>query len=68
MIILQDLASCFPAEILLQARHVVPGPLYALDATSAPGNKTTHLSALLAGHDTGAHVSAQAWLVFGVAY
>ena len=45
-IILQDKASCFPAVILDP-----PGKdnSYVIDATSAPGNKTTLLSALMKG-------------------
>jgi 25S rRNA (cytosine2278-C5)-methyltransferase len=41
-IILQDKASCFPASVLLPSKgsHVI-------DATAAPGNKTSHLSALM---------------------
>ena len=42
-IILQDKASCFPAY-LLDPR---PGDGLCLDACAAPGNKTTHLAALL---------------------
>ncbi|KAG6850690.1 hypothetical protein H0H93_009848 [Arthromyces matolae] len=43
-IILQDKASCFPAVVL--------GPpasdsAFVIDATSAPGNKTSHLSAIM---------------------
>lgn len=43
-LILQDKASCFPAQILAppaQDRAVV------IDATAAPGNKTSHLCALM---------------------
>lgn len=47
-IILQDLASCFPAEILLCREHESTDKLHVIDATAAPGNKTSHLSALLA--------------------
>lgn len=46
-IILQDKASCFPAYLLLGS---IPGgsPLGdIIDACAAPGNKTTHLAALL---------------------
>ncbi|KAI8381385.1 S-adenosyl-L-methionine-dependent methyltransferase [Radiomyces spectabilis] len=41
-IILQDKASCFPA-------HVAQAPegAHAIDACAAPGNKTSHLSALM---------------------
>ena len=45
-IILQDKASCFPAHILS------PPSLdnaVVIDATAAPGNKTSHLSALMKG-------------------
>ncbi|KAH6909037.1 williams-Beuren syndrome critical region protein 20 copy A [Coprinopsis sp. MPI-PUGE-AT-0042] len=45
-VILQDKASCFPAFILS------PPPMdgtVVIDATSAPGNKTSHLSALMKG-------------------
>jgi putative methyltransferase len=44
-IILQDKASCFPATVLAQDIHEPHGDF--IDATAAPGNKTTHLSALL---------------------
>jgi len=43
-IILQDKASCFPASILAPP---VSDNTVAIDATSAPGNKTSHLSALM---------------------
>lgn len=45
-VILQDKASCFPAQILS------PPALdnaVVIDATAAPGNKTSHLSALMRG-------------------
>jgi len=49
-IILQDKASCFPAYLL--------GPpnegKYCLDACAAPGNKTTHMAAILHGANIGA--------------
>ena len=42
-IIFQDKASCFPAYLL------DPKPLdgYVIDGTAAPGNKTTHLAAIM---------------------
>lgn len=52
-IILQDAASCWPAHILLESivskesESSQTKPLHVLDATAAPGNKTSHLSALL---------------------
>ncbi|WFC98291.1 25S rRNA (cytosine(2278)-C(5))-methyltransferase [Malassezia yamatoensis] len=47
-LILQDLASCFPAAILDPLRDG-QSEITAMDATSAPGNKTSHLSALMKG-------------------
>ncbi|ETN42587.1 uncharacterized protein HMPREF1541_01744 [Cyphellophora europaea CBS 101466] len=44
-IILQDKASCFPAQLLLGTTDEVVGDL--LDGCAAPGNKTTHLASLL---------------------
>ncbi|KAI7898382.1 S-adenosyl-L-methionine-dependent methyltransferase [Cokeromyces recurvatus] len=41
-IILQDKASCFPAHVCQ-----VPQGAHAIDACAAPGNKTSHLSALM---------------------
>ncbi|KAI8064524.1 S-adenosyl-L-methionine-dependent methyltransferase [Gongronella butleri] len=41
-IILQDKASCFPAHVAQ-----IPKNAHAIDACAAPGNKTSHLSALL---------------------
>ncbi|KAH9958601.1 S-adenosyl-L-methionine-dependent methyltransferase [Russula dissimulans] len=43
-LILQDKASCFPAVVLAPQAH--PGGAI-IDATAAPGNKTSHLSALM---------------------
>ena len=43
-LILQDKASCFPALVLSPDAHE---SMVALDATAAPGNKTTHLSAIM---------------------
>lgn len=45
-IILQDKASCFPAFVLSPPAH---DKCVAIDATAAPGNKTSHLSALMNG-------------------
>lgn len=45
-LILQDLASCFPAYVLNPPSE---GSVQAIDATSAPGNKTSHLSAVMKG-------------------
>ncbi|KAG8832406.1 hypothetical protein FRC17_001387 [Serendipita sp. 399] len=45
-IILQDKASCFPAYVL----HPPSDPrIHVIDATAAPGNKTTHLSSIMKG-------------------
>ncbi|KAA1467333.1 S-adenosyl-L-methionine-dependent methyltransferase [Dentipellis sp. KUC8613] len=43
-IILQDKASCFPAAVLAPPAHA---DSRVIDATAAPGNKTSHLSALM---------------------
>ena len=43
-IILQDKASCMPAVVLSPPEDAV-----VIDATSAPGNKTSHLSAIMEG-------------------
>lgn len=43
-IILQDKASCFPAVVLSPP---ATDESVVIDATAAPGNKTTHLSALM---------------------
>lgn len=45
-IILQDKASCFPALILSPPAH---DKAVVIDATAAPGNKTSHLCALMEG-------------------
>src|SRR5882762_10773689 len=42
--ILQDKASCFPAVVLAPPAD---DNCFVIDATAAPGNKTTHLSALM---------------------
>ncbi|BFZ64262.1 hypothetical protein YB2330_005402 [Saitoella coloradoensis] len=46
-LILQDKASCFPAAILKPP----PGEV-CIDACAAPGNKTTHLAAVMGGKGT----------------
>ncbi|KAI0297242.1 S-adenosyl-L-methionine-dependent methyltransferase [Multifurca ochricompacta] len=43
-LILQDKASCFPAIVLSPPAHPTGA---IIDATAAPGNKTSHLSALM---------------------
>jgi len=43
-IILQDKASCFPAVVLAPPAR---DDSVVIDATAAPGNKTSHLSALM---------------------
>ncbi|KAL8919127.1 MAG: hypothetical protein Q9172_005131 [Xanthocarpia lactea] len=55
-IILQDKASCFPAYLL----DANPDDGTCLDACAAPGNKTTHLAAILEGQtQTGRNI--QVW-------
>ncbi|KAK4688804.1 25S rRNA (cytosine2278-C5)-methyltransferase, partial [Tremellales sp. Uapishka_1] len=44
-IILQDKASCFPAKVLMEGWTEDEGD--CLDATAAPGNKTSYISALM---------------------
>lgn len=48
-VIIQDRASCFPAEIL----NNDPNDIHTcvIDATAAPGNKTTHAASFVAKHD-----------------
>lgn len=43
-VILQDKASCFPAIVLSPP---ATDDTVVIDATAAPGNKTSHLSALM---------------------
>lgn len=45
-IIFQDKASCFPAYLL----DPLPQDGDIIDSCSAPGNKTTHIAAILIGH------------------
>lgn len=45
-IILQDKASCFPAKVLAPPAE---DGVHVIDATAAPGNKTSHLSAIMKG-------------------
>ncbi|KAF2461752.1 S-adenosyl-L-methionine-dependent methyltransferase [Lineolata rhizophorae] len=49
-LILQDKASCFPAYLL----GMSSADAHVIDACAAPGNKTTHLAALLAAAHAGA--------------
>ncbi|KKA28082.1 hypothetical protein TD95_003607 [Thielaviopsis punctulata] len=53
-IILQDKASCFPAYLLDPQPH--HGDV--VDGCAAPGNKTTHVAAILAERRADAHVDA----------
>jgi putative methyltransferase len=48
-VILQDKASCFSAAVLAPPASAGAA---VLDATAAPGNKTSHLSALMRGKGT----------------
>ena len=48
-IILQDKASCFPAYILAPPAE---DDSVVIDATAAPGNKTSHLCALMRNKGT----------------
>lgn len=47
-VIIQDRALCFPAHILNETNHVE-----LIDATAAPGNKTTHAAQYLHEHGSG---------------
>lgn len=47
-IALQDRASCVPAQLLNP-----PSDAYVVDATAAPGNKTSHLASILGKGSTG---------------
>ncbi|CAO1634379.1 unnamed protein product [Parajaminaea phylloscopi] len=51
-IVLQDAASCWPAQLLLSPLLAAQGDrvnqdIHVMDATAAPGNKTSHLSSLI---------------------
>ncbi|PSN75022.1 S-adenosyl-L-methionine-dependent methyltransferase, partial [Corynespora cassiicola Philippines] len=48
-IIFQDKASCFPAYLL----HVTPDDGDSIDGCAAPGNKTTHLAAIVSAQQSG---------------
>ncbi|GEQ72516.1 hypothetical protein JCM33374_g6203 [Metschnikowia sp. JCM 33374] len=50
-VIIQDRASCFPAEILFNDPHDMHSQV--IDATAAPGNKTTHAASFVAPSDDG---------------
>ncbi|ORX38495.1 S-adenosyl-L-methionine-dependent methyltransferase [Kockovaella imperatae] len=46
-VIVQDKSSCFPARVLMGEWDEAEGD--CIDATAAPGNKTSHMSALMRG-------------------
>ena len=46
-LILQDKASCFPAFLLVGEKDDLPSITDCVDGCAAPGNKTSHLAALL---------------------
>jgi putative methyltransferase len=47
-IVLQDKSSCFSALVLARGNSTAPMNCDFIDACAAPGNKTTHLAALVA--------------------
>lgn len=53
-LILQDKASCFPAYLL----DPQPEDGDAIDGCAAPGNKTTHLAAIMGGNSSAASIHA----------
>lgn len=55
--IIQDKASCFPSQILFDEWCESGRNGYFIDACAAPGNKTSHLSALMWDSDTQAFYS-----------
>ncbi|OLN83069.1 25S rRNA (cytosine-C(5))-methyltransferase rcm1 [Colletotrichum chlorophyti] len=59
-IILQDKASCFPAYLL----DPEPGDGDAIDSCAAPGNKTTHLAAIVKQHEPEQGARAQTIFAF----
>ncbi len=50
-VVLQDKSSCFSALVLAHGlgEDIIPQPCDYIDACSAPGNKTSHLAALVLG-------------------
>jgi putative methyltransferase len=59
-VILQDKASCFPAVVLAPPAR---DDGFVIDATAAPGNKTSHLSALMKNKGK---VSRQAAIILSI--
>ncbi|KAL1407370.1 hypothetical protein Q8F55_006792 [Vanrija albida] len=49
-VILQDKASCFPAYVVMDGWDATEGE--CIDATAAPGNKTSYMSALMGAEGT----------------